>query len=86
MIIIISWKDYKTLSVLIAKNRKVHKYGNKDIVTIFNKIKFIDRARFIASSLSNALSNLVEGIHKTKWKDCDFFLEYESVKDDLTRY
>ena len=40
----------------------------------------------MASSLSNLADNLAEGIHKIKYKDCDFFLEYESVKDNLIKY
>ena len=46
----------------------------------------IDSARFMASSSSNLADNLAEGIHKIKYKGCDFFLEYESVKDNLMRY
>ena len=34
----------------------------------------------MASSLSNLVDNLAEGIHKVKCKDCDCFLEYEIVK------
>ena len=30
--------------------------------------------------LSNLVDNLTEGIRKIKCKDCDCFLEYESVK------
>ena len=37
----------------------------------------------MANSLSNLIDNLAKGIHKTKCKDCDYFLEYESVKDNL---
>ena len=44
----------------------------------------------MASSLSDLVDNLTEGIHKTKCKDCDCFLEYESVidtvKDNLIKY
>ena len=40
----------------------------------------------MVSSLPNLVNNLAEGIHKVKFKDCDCFLEYESVKDDLIRY
>ena len=43
-------------------------------VTISYKIKFIDSARFMASSLSNLVDNIAEGIHKIKCKDCDCFL------------
>ena len=30
--------------------------------------------------------NLAEGIHKIKCKDCDCFLEYENIKDNLIKY
>ena len=40
----------------------------------------------MASSLSNLVDNLAEGINKIKWKDCDCFLEYKSVKDNLIKY
>ena len=46
----------------------------------------MDNARFMAPSLSNLVDNLTEGIHKIKCKDCDCFLEYESVKDNLIKY
>ena len=45
------------------------------------KIKFIDSARIMASSLSNLVGNFAEVIHNIKCKDCDCFLEYETVKD-----
>ena len=40
----------------------------------------------MASSLSNFVDNLAEGIHKIKCKDCDCFLEYESVQNSLIKY
>ena len=40
----------------------------------------------MTTSLSNLVDNLREGIHKIKCKDCDCFLEYESVKDNLIKY
>ena len=36
----------------------------------------------MASLLSDVVDNLIEQIHKIKCKDCDCFLEYESVKDN----
>ena len=39
--------------------------------------------------MTTSLSNLVDtlaGIQKIKCKDCDFFLEYESVKDSFIKY
>ena len=40
----------------------------------------------MASSLSNFVDNLTEEIHKIKSKDCDYFLEYESVKENSIKY
>ena len=40
----------------------------------------------MASSLSNLIDNLAEGIPKLKFKYCHCFLEYESVKDNLIKY
>ena len=40
----------------------------------------------MASSLSNIFDNLIERIHKIKCSDCNCFLEYESVKDNLIKY
>ena len=36
--------------------------------------------------MSNLVNNPAEGIHKIKYKNCDSFLEYESVKDNLIKY
>ena len=76
-------EKFKTFSVPIEKEvTKVGKGGNESVVTISYKIKFIDSARFMATSLSNLVDNLAEGIHKIKCKDCNCFLEYESVKEN----
>ena len=40
----------------------------------------------MATSLSTLLDNLTERIHKIKCKDCDCFLEYESVKNNSIKY
>ena len=80
-------EKYKIFSVPIEKKvRKVDKDGNESVVTISSKVKFIDSARFMLTSLSKLVDNLAEGIHKIKCKDCDCFLEYESVKDNLIKY
>ena len=65
---------------------KIDKDGNKSVVNISYKIKFIDSVRFMTSSLSNLIDNLAEGIHKIKCKDCDVFLEYGSAKGNLMKY
>ena len=65
---------------------KIDKAGNGSVVSVSYKIKFIESARFMAISLSNFVDNLSQGIHKIKCKDCDTFLEYESVKNNLIKY
>ena len=65
---------------------KINKHRNESFVTISYKIKFINSARFMVTSLSNLVDNLTEGIHKIKCKDCDCYLEYESFKDNLRKY
>ena len=40
----------------------------------------------MASSLSNFVYKLVEGVNKTKCKDCDCFFEYESINENLINY
>ena len=80
-------EKFKTFSVPIAKKvTKIYKDGNKSVETISDKIKIIDSTRFMAVSSPNLVDNFAEGIHKIKWKNCDCFLEYESVKDTLIKY
>ena len=77
-------QKYKNCSVRIKEEtRKVDKNGNEDTMTISYKIKSINGARFMSSSLSDLVNNLAEGIHEFKCKDYDYFLEHESAKDDL---
>ena len=40
----------------------------------------------MTTSVSNLVHNLAEGIHIIKCKDCDYSLEYESVKETLIKY
>ena len=40
----------------------------------------------MASSLSNLVDKLSEAIHKIKCTDCDCFLEYESLTNNLIKY
>ena len=82
-----STEKYKTFSVPIEKEvTNIDKDDNESVVTISCKKSFFDSARFIATSLSNLSDDLTEEIHKIKCKDCDFFLEYEIVKDNLIKY
>ena len=80
-------EKYKNFSFPIEKEvKKIDKNGNGSVVTTSYKIIFIESERVIATSLSNLADNLAEGIHKIKCKDCNCFLEYESVKDNLIKY
>ena len=55
------------------RNKKTDKDGNENLTTVSYKIKFVNRARFMASSSSNLVDNLAEGIHKTNCEDCNCF-------------
>ena len=65
---------------------KIDKNGNKSDETISCKIKFIDSARFMASSLWNPIYNLSEEIHKIMRKDCVSFREYKRVNGNVIIY
>ena len=79
-------KSTKLFTIPIEKEvTEIDKDGNESVVTTSYKRKFIDSGRFMATFLSNLVDNLTEGIHKIKCKDCDYFLEYEIVKDNLIK-
>ena len=46
-------------------------------------MRFIDSARFTTSSFSNLVDDLVEGVRKIKYKNCDCFLECEIQFDKI---
>ena len=76
-------EKYKSFSVPIEREvTKIDNNGNESVVTISCKIKFINSARFMATSLSNFVDNLAERTHKIKCKGCNYFLEYKSAKDN----
>ena len=68
----------KVLKNLLCSNSKrsykIDKDNNESVETIYYKIKFINSTRLMASSLSNLVDNLTEGIYKIKYKGCDCFL------------
>ena len=77
-------KSTKLLFVPIEKEvKQIDKGDNESVVAISYKIKFIDSARFMASSLSKLVNYLAEGIGKIKCKDCHCFFEYKTVKNNL---
>ena len=81
---------------------KIDKNGEKITKNISYILQLIDSARFMASSLSNHVNNVSEGIHRIKCKYvhddkkcetcgikyeyCDCFLEYINFKDNLIEY
>ena len=76
----ILWKIQKRFKLFpfqqkLKKLKKIDKDGNESVVTISFERKFIDIARFMATSLSNLVHNLIEGIHKIKCKNFHCFLE-----------
>ena len=85
-----SWGIYRKVQIVFVPTESevttIDKGKNESVVTISYRIKFIDSARFMSRSLSNLVDNLAEGICKIKCKDCDCFLEYETVKDNLIKY
>ena len=68
------------------KLQKLIKDANVNIVTISYKIMFIGTERFMMSSLSNLVYNLAEVIRTIRSKECGYFLEYESVNDDIIKH
>ena len=80
-------KGTKLFCVPVKKQiTKIDKDDNKSVANISYKIKFIDSARFMASSLSNLVKNLEEKNYEIRFKDCHCFLEYERVKGNLIKY
>ena len=69
-------EKYITFTVPIKK-----RIENKDIEITY-KIKFIDSFRFMATSLSKLVDNLMEDIHGDKCVDCKSDLSYMKVIDD----
>ena len=65
------------------KIRKIDKEGNETIDTISYKIKFIDRMRFMTTSVSKLVDNLTERIHKIKRGGCGCSLKCENEFDKI---
>ena len=62
-------EKYITFTVPIGKEiTRIDKNGEEITKNIFYILQFINSARFMASSLSNLVNNLSEGIHRTKCK------------------
>ena len=98
-----STEKYITFTVPIEKEvARIDKNGEEITKYISYILQFIDSTRFMASSLSNLVNNLLEGIHiikckythddrkwetcRLKYKYCNCLLEHINFKDDLTEY
>ena len=57
------------------KVTEIDKDRNETAVTVSQKLKFIDSARFMATSVSGLVDNLTAENRKIKCKDCVCFLE-----------
>ena len=96
-------EKYITFPVSIEKEvTRIDKSGEEITKNMSYILPFIDSAKFMASSLSNPVNNLSEGIRRIKCKlghdnkkcetcrikynYCDCFLEYTKFKDDLIEY
>ena len=96
-------EEYITFTVPTEKEvTKIDKNGDRITKTISYMLQFIDSAGFKASSLSNRVNNLSEGVHRIKrkfghddkkcgtcgikFKCCDCFIECICFKDDLIEY
>ena len=85
------WKIHNLIVPIEEEVTKTDKNGDKVTKNISYILQFIDSARFVASSLSNLVNNLSEGIRKIKckyrqddkkcetcrikYKNCECFLE-----------
>ena len=85
-------EKYKPFFLLIKSEvTKIDKDVNESAINISYKIKFIDTARFMATSLLNlikswSLDNLTEGFQRIVYKVWDWFFEYKSVRDNSKKY
>ena len=59
-------EKYITFTVPIEKVTRIDKNGVEITKNICYTLQFIDNARFMASSLSNLVNNLSEGIQRIK--------------------
>ena len=72
----------KRYSYLRENNNEDKKAKGTKKCVLKRKLKFQD----YENCLSSLVDNLTEVIHKITCQDCDYFLGYESVKDNLIKY
>ena len=96
-------EKYITFTVPIEKEvTRIDKSGKEVTKNMSCILQFFDSVRFMASSLSNLVNNLYEGIHRIKckfrldgkkcetcgikYKYCNCFFEYTNFKGNLIEY
>ena len=67
-----------TFSVPIKKEIR----NKNKIIEMTYKIKFIDGYRFMSTSLSKLVDNLLEGLHNNRCGDCESCLDYMKIMID----
>ena len=76
-------EKYITFSVPIEKEiTKKDNNGYDKITKLSYKIKLIDSYRFMSTSLSKLVDNLLEGLHNDRCIDCKSCLDYVKIKDN----
>ena len=96
------WQIYNVYNSNKKVVIRTDKKGEEVAKNISYVLQFIDSTRFMASSLLNFVNTYSEGIHRIKckfgdddkkcetcgirYKYCNCFLEYKTLKDDLIEY
>ena len=62
------WKIHNFVVAIEREVTRIYKNGKKITKTISYRLQFTDTVRFMASSLSNLINNLAQGIYKFKCK------------------
>ena len=71
-------EKYITFSAPLKKEIK----NKNNIIKITYKIKFIDSYRFMSTSLSKLVDNLLEELHNNKCLNCESCLDYVETKNE----
>ena len=50
------------------------------------KIKFVDSFRFMSTSLSKLVDNLIEGVHNDKYDDCQSNLCFVNGTNEILKF
>ena len=68
-----------------SNRKKNYKEANENIITIACKINFLNSARFMKTSLSNLVNNLIERINRIKLNVVIVFLNMQESRISLQK-